>query len=313
MQFGYAVAGAGDLNGDGYADVVVGARQYSLGQMNEGAAYVFYGSQYGLAAVPGWRYESDQLSANLGYAVAGAGDLNADGYADLAIGAPFFDEGEEDEGIVHIFYGSSSGLSPLPNTSLQANRAEAWFGASVAGAGDVNADGYDDVIVGAPHANEGQDNEGMAFVYFGSESGLNPHAGWLYASDQIAAWFGCSVAPAGDVNTDGYADIVIGAYGYETDQPDEGAAFVFLGGENGPAQAYAWHGEGNKIDTRYGFSAGTAGDINRDGRADLIIGAPEYRRDEKTIMGQALLYLGTDGSTPTGSFTIHLPVVIAGN
>jgi len=308
-EYGYAVSSAGDVNGDGYDDVLVGARRYTLGQNNEGAAFLYYGSANGLSLSPNWSYQSDQEGAGLGTVVASAGDLNNDGYADIVLGAPQYEDGQVDEGAVMVFYGSAKGLSVVPDQVLEVNRSDAWFGYSVGSAGDVNHDSYDDLVVGAPHTDNGQAGEGMAFLYLGSPWGLSPAANWLVESNQLYAWFGAVVGSAGDVDADGYDDIFIGAYLYETDQPDEGAVFVFRGGPTGPRQIYDWHAEGDKVETEFGYTAATAGDVNQDGCSDLIVGAPAYKRDERIIQGRALVFHGIPNNPPPGAYHIHLPLI----
>src|SRR5947199_196981 len=115
---------------------------------------------------PGWIGESNQEAAHFGVSVAGAGDVNGDGYGDLIVGAHYYDNGQADEGRAFAYYGSPAGLSTTPNWTAESDQVAAFFGVSVAGAGDVNADGYDDVIVGAPTYDNGQRDEGRAFVYF---------------------------------------------------------------------------------------------------------------------------------------------------
>ena len=121
----------------------------------------------------------------------------------------------------------------VPATHDQGNQAGAGFGASVATAGDVNGDGYSDVIVGAPLFNNGKSEEGMVWVWHGSEDGLSELHDWHAEANLVDASFGQSVATAGDVNRDGYADIIVGATRYTAGQYWEGAAFVWLGSENG--------------------------------------------------------------------------------
>jgi hypothetical protein len=116
--FGGSVAGAGDVNGDGYADVIVGAEEYNSPTINEGAAFVFLGSAAGILdgnpATAATRLESDQLAARLGGRVAGAGDVNGDGYADVIVGAEVYDDFHSDEGAAFVFLGSAAGI---PNST----------------------------------------------------------------------------------------------------------------------------------------------------------------------------------------------------
>jgi hypothetical protein len=173
------VAGAGDVNDDGYSDVIVSAPFYDAGEIDEGAAFVFLGSAAGIAdgdpSTAATQLESDQDGARLGYSVAGAGDINGDGYADVIVGANRYDAGETHEGAAFVFLGSASGIVANGNPAnadvqLESNQAWAWLGWSVAGAGDVNNDGAPDVIVGAPTYNAGQTKEGAAFVFLSEPS-----------------------------------------------------------------------------------------------------------------------------------------------
>ena len=104
--------------------------------------------------------------------MATAGDVNGDGYSDVIVGAPRYDNGQTDEGRAFVYHGSAAGLAPPPAWTAEGNQAGADFGGSVATAGDVNGDGYSDVIVGAPVYDNGQTDEGRAFVYHGSAAGL---------------------------------------------------------------------------------------------------------------------------------------------
>lgn len=132
-----------------------------------------------------------------------------------------------------VYHGSASGLSATASWTTEGNKAGAYYGCSVATAGDVNGDGYSDVIVGAFAFMLGLDIEGMAFVYHGSASGLSVGADWTAESNPVDARFGHSVATAGDVNGDGYSDVIAGAPRYDAGQTDEGRAFVYYGNGGG--------------------------------------------------------------------------------
>ncbi|HSN77822.1 MAG TPA: integrin alpha, partial [Anaerolineae bacterium] len=291
-RFGYSVGTAGDVNGDGYADVLVGAYRYDNGQTDEGAAFVYYGGAAGLSAAQVWTAESDQADAQFGTSVGTAGDVNGDGYADVIVGAYFYDNGEADEGAAYVYHGGAAGLSAAPAWTAESDQASARFGGSVGPAGDVNGDGYADVIVGAYRYDNGQTDEGRAFVYHGGAAGLGALAAWTAESDQADAQFGLSVRTAGDVNGDGYADVVVGAYAYDNGQTDEGAAFVYHGGAAGLGVAPAWTAESDQADARFGWSVGTAGDVNGDGYADVIVGA-RYFDNGQTDEGRAFVYHGS--------------------
>jgi alpha-tubulin suppressor-like RCC1 family protein len=290
-QLGYSVAGAGDVNGDGYADVIVGARGYAAGTPIEGAAFVYHGGAEGVRdgdpTTANAQIESDQANAFLGWSVASAGDVNSDGYADVIVGAPTYDAGESDEGAAFVFHGSASGIGDgdpaNAATQLESDQGSSNFGVSVAGAGDVNGDGYADVIVGADYYDAGESNEGAAFVFHGGVTGIadgDPtSAAAQLESDQHGGRLGFSVAGAGDMNGDGFADVIAGALTYVADTTG-GAAFVFHGsptgiGDGDPATAAA-RLESDQVSALLGYSVASAGDVNGDGYADVIVGAPSY-------------------------------------
>ena len=308
VSFGASVSSAGDLNGDGYADVIVGAPEYDSGDLAEGAAFVFLGSAAGITSESVGtalsRLESDQADARLGGCVAGAGDVNGDGYADVIVGASGYDAGEADEGAAFVFLGSASGIAggdpTASDTQLESNQAVAWLGTSVSGVGDVNGDGYADVIVGAPTYDAGEVDEGAAFLYLGGASGIadgGPTAADAQLEgDQAGAWFGFSVSGAGDVNGDGYADLIVGASDYAAGESYEGAAFIFLGSasgisDGGPATADTQL-ESNQANAYLGWSVSGAGDVNGDGYADVIVGSAAYEAGE-TVEGAAFVFLGS--------------------
>jgi hypothetical protein len=224
--FGYSVSTAGDVNGDGYSDVIVGAYSFDNGQSNEGRAFVFHGSSSGVSTTTTWSAESDNASASFGYSVSTAGDVNGDGYSDVLVGAYNYTNGQTEEGRAYVFHGSSSGLSTTADWTRESNVASAYFGNAVSTAGDVNGDGYSDIIVGAYGYTNGQNKEGRAYVFHGSSSGLSTTANWTVESNLALAAFGTSVSGAGDVNSDGYADAIVGSALYTTGDSHEGRAFV---------------------------------------------------------------------------------------
>jgi hypothetical protein len=290
--FGNSVAGAGDMNGDGIDDVIVGASLWDSGQTDEGAAFVYYGVSgsgipNGDSTTADIRLESDQASANFGIAVAGAGDVNGDGRADVIVSAPLYDSGETDEGAVFVFPGGMGATGNPTDASIriESNQASGTLATSVAGAGDVNGDGYADFILGSLFGSNGEAGEGRAFVFLGGAGGFNGDLTSAYASlesNQMFALLGSSVAGAGDVNGDGYADVIVGAGLYDAGETDEGAAFVYLGGNAGMVDgnldtlgahaAVFAAGENDAL----GFRVASAGDVNGDGYGDIAMGAPGF-------------------------------------
>jgi hypothetical protein len=293
-EFGFSVGSAGDVNGDGYADVVVGARSFTNGEANEGRAFGYHGSAAGLAVVPAWTAESDQNGAAFGNSVGTAGDVNGDGYSDVIVGAEGYDSGQTDEGRVFAYHGSAGGLSASAAWTAEGNQSSAYFGGSVGTAGDVDGDGYSDVIVGARLHDNGQSNEGRAFVYEGSATGLSANPVWTAESDQADASLGYSVGTAGDVNGDGYADVIVGAWLYANGQNGEGRALAYHGSAAGLSTSPSWVAESNQAFALFGASVGTAGDVNGDGYADVLVGSYGYDNGQ-TDEGRAFLYYGNDG------------------
>jgi hypothetical protein len=294
-HYGFAVASAGDVNGDGYSDVIIGAPEFDGGETNEGRAFLYLGSPSGLSATPAWTAEGNQANASFGLSVAAAGDINGDGYSDVIVGVPRFDHDADtfEEGVAQVFLGSSGGLQTTPACTLHSGpQNTARFGWSVAGAGDVNGDGYADVVVGAYLFDNGQANEGQAFVYHGSASGLITTPAWTAENNQANAWFGYAVAGAGDVNGDGYADVLIGANYYDSPQVDAGQACLYYGSSTGLSPSSSWTLNGTQANAWLGISVAGAGDVNGDGYADLVVGAPQYNSGQ-TAEGQATVYLGS--------------------
>lgn len=257
-----------------------------------------------------WQVEGNQRDALFGWSVASAGDVNGDGFSDVIVGAPQFDNGEISEGRVFVFHGSSDGLATLADWTAESNQHQAKFGYAVATAGDVNGDGYSDVIIGAPwfdngQGYEGEGNEGRAYVYYGGTNGLNSTPAWTAESNRLNAFFGVAVATAGDVNGDGYSDVIIGAYGYHNDEnpddqinddhPYEGGVFVYHGSDNGLAVDAAWIMEGNQADLRLGSVVASAGDVKGDGFSAVIIGVPHFSNGQNNEGGAYVFYGGASG------------------
>ena len=307
-NFGTSVATAGDVDGDGNDDVIVGAPEYTsdpINQDSEGAAFVYHGSDIKKnTTAPAWDVESDHPNFVFGTSVATAGDVDADGYADVIIGVPGYDGGQyggqeqNKEGAAFVYHGSIVGLTTL-NWTVESNQTGASLGWSVATAGDVNGDGYDDVIVGAPwYDKDGNDECGAAFVYHGSPSGLKNEANWHGESNQKGSYFGISVSTACDVNNDGYADIIVGADYYDNDQTNTGAVFVYHGSTSGLRPTTSWTEESTQENSYFGASVAAAGDVNKDGFSDVVIGAPSFDTTANNESGAAFLYHGG----PEGSF-----------
>jgi hypothetical protein len=329
-NFGWAVATAGDVNGDGFSEVIIGAPGYDGDQANAGRVYLYYGSADGLGSNPDWTDEGDQVKAGLGNAAGTAGDINGDGYTDVVVAADQYDNGQVDEGRAYAYYGSQGGLSPDPDWMGESDQATARFGCAVNSAGDVNGDGYADAIIGACLYDHHplKMNEGAAFVWYGSAGGFGAdgtpgNAGWMAAGDQKNAQFGFSVDTAGDVDGDGFADIIIGAPYYDIGPENDGRVFVYHGSQAGLSPTARWSAEsGNIGGAQFGYAVSAAGDVNGDGYSDVIVGAPFYDHTDPvnpTVpdVGLVSLYTGNGADSldlrlrqlqPDGSPLAHLGI-----
>jgi len=222
--FGISVRGAGDVNGDGFDDVIVGAYANDNGGAGAGAAYIFYGGA-AMDAAADLVLTGEAVNDHFGIAVSGAGDVNGDGFDDVLVGASDNDAGGLGSGRAYVFFGGP-GTDDVPDLTLTGEAADSYFGAAVASAGDVNADGFGDVMVGSAANDAGGSDAGRAYVYFGGP-GADDVADVIMTGVASNDYLGTSVAGAGDVNEDGFGDVVVGAPGVDTGGNEAGGAYVY--------------------------------------------------------------------------------------
>ncbi|MBK8983713.1 MAG: FG-GAP repeat protein [Ignavibacteria bacterium] len=283
-EFGYSVSGAGDVNGDGYQDVIVGVPFNDAGGVNAGRVYIYFGG-VNFNSSPD-KIFTGTTGVQLGYSVSGAGDVNGDGYDDVIIGLPAY---STNTGRAYIYLGGSN-MNLVVDAILTGEATNNYFGTSVSDAGDVNGDGFADVIVGAPN---NASNTGEAYIYYGG-SVLNNAVDVTLNQGLANNLFGLSVSKAGDFNGDGFGDVIVGASGYLT---NVGRAYIYYGGSpmNSTADNISFGFISNEF---YGYSVSDAGDFNGDGYSDVVIGAYGH----SLSMGRAYILYG--GATPDNTVDV---------
>lgn len=352
-ESGGSISGIGDVNGDGFQDLLIGARWgEKVKDFYSGTAYVIFGSNLGFAknisleslnGTNGYRIGGSAASDRFGNAVSSAGDFNGDGIADFIIGAPRMDGGGPSSGGAAVIFGRK-GAAPLGTANgtldidslngqngfrIHGEFSADFAGQSVASAGDVNGDGISDIIVGAYNAYDSQGTAtGASYVLFGRKADANnPFAadfslksvdgvnGFKINGVQPQDGSGISVTSAGDLNGDGVADLAIGAHHANQNQlTDSGAVYIVFGRNrakdgafpkvlelqqlkpDSTAANYGFTIEGLNTGDLTGISVANAGDINADGVSDLIIGAK--RVDNNGIdSGSAYVIFGKKTAT----------------
>ncbi len=335
---GSTVASAGDINGDGYSDIVIGAIYASPNSRSQaGTSYVIFGKAtsfadidlLSLTSAQGFKILGAASGDNSGNSVASAGDINGDGYNDIVIGA--LKIGGYYGISTYVIFGKASGFIDIDLSSLSNTQGFRVFGAgngynligySVSGAGDVNGDGYSDIVIGTYQASLTSTNSaGTSYVMFGKASGftdinlssLNSTRGFRVIGVAASDASGSSVASAGDVNGDGYSDIVIGAYLADPkSRTDAGTAYVIFGKASGftdinlasLTSTQGFNILGAASGDNSGNSVASAGDVNGDGYSDIVIGASGASPNSRSYAGAAyIIYNSAASYSPSASPT----------
>jgi hypothetical protein len=350
---GWDVSSAGDINGDGLADIMVGATNGDDGGASAGEAYVVFGTADGfgrdiggrqvidltaLSATEGFIIQGDKSGDLAGSGVSLAGDVNGDGFDDMIVGARFGDDGGTSAGEAYVVFGAAggfgsdfserrvldlTGLSATEGFIIQGDTADDDFGHNVASAGDVNGDGFDDMIVGAFRGDDGGKDAGEAYVVYGATgdfgrdvggrqvidlSSLSGAEGFIIQGDKAGDFAGFDVSSAGDVNGDGFDDMIVGAFRGDNAGVDAGEAYVVFGSDgnfgrnvggrqvvdlSGLSAAEGFIIQGDTAGDLTGLDVSSAGDLDGDGFADLIVGA-HLGDDGGTDAGEAYVVFGRD-------------------
>jgi hypothetical protein len=254
-----------DLNGDGYADVIIGVPNRNS---DKGTVLIFDGSSTGVPSTPSTTISGFSDGERFGFAVSKGGDINADGFDDLIVGAPTYDiTGLENVGATYVFLGSADSVPTSPSNTVSGQYDNGTLGACVSSAGDVNGDGFDDVIT----TSIGVDNRrGAAFIYEGSASGMSTVASTVLAGSAEDDVFGAFCTSAGDIDNDGFSDILIGAIGYED---YSGGVFVYYGSDTGIPSTADQVFQGTPLEHDETALIARVGDLNDDGFDDVAIGS----------------------------------------
>lgn len=238
----------------------------------------------------------------LGFNITNAGDLNNDGWNDIAIGAPYFNT---NQGAVYVFYGGDWDMTTLnqgnANRTISGSSGD-YFGWSVSTAGDVDGDGNDELLIGAPGSDDGGTDSGAAYIY-DLDSGVSYKT--KYIGGEAGDAFGTSMCALGDIDEDGWDDFAVGAPKNNTrdgQSADQGAVHIFHGNDSLLTVNYAedanmtlnWGSSGDW----FGQSIANAGDVDGDGNVDLYVGAPMTDVDGTSDAGAVYLY--TDIFRPFG-------------
>ncbi len=368
--FGNSMRAAGDVNGDGFGDVIIGAYYQNDDALDmngafvdnaSGVAYVLFGKSTGFSPPPdlnnlqstdGFRILGSDRS-DTGTAVSGGGDINGDGFDDLVVASPNYSRYTEDQVSLsssYVIFGKANntdvelsdidtGASDSVGFRLTGFKNSTFNTRdSISTGGDINGDGFDDVVFGAPQTVISSTVVGAAYVVFGKENGfanldvtdLNGTTGFTFTDsargyDSRLAYIGAAVSLEGDVNGDGFDDLVVGAPGqnkYRNSAEEyDGEVYVIFGRSSfsGTATIQATSLTGSSStgfaatglenqQARTGSSVGSGGDVNGDGIDDLVIGAPGDGYGYGSAAGRAYVVfgktnLGTGGTLALESLT----------
>ncbi|MEZ4392952.1 MAG: FG-GAP-like repeat-containing protein [Polyangiales bacterium] len=274
LTYGAAIAGLGDVDGDGFGDFAVARPSYFNNQ--DGTVFVYSGAAGGLRgwdgtgrALPSTTLRGASTQDNgFGRSLAGVGDLDGDGYADLVVGAP--PRGTVTPGEVCVHLGGPAGLAATPTRIPAPQALPAIFGSTVAGAGDLNGDGLADFA-----ASGGTRADPLVYVFYGARAGPRTTPDVVLRPPETALNFGNDIVGVGDVDRDGWADLAVSATG----APGGGRVYIYRGGPSGVDATAPYALRSAEASTLFGMSLGSHGDVDGDGAPDLVVGDAFFDRE----------------------------------
>lgn len=272
----------GDVNGDGFPDLAVGLPSVDD---DTGEVLVFHGNAAASWSVPSTRITPTQRGEYFGFFGQSHGDFNRDGFDDLIVGSTHYEQWAVHNGRAQLFLGSKDGIQtnavwvatyPLSaRPHIDANHHQ-YFGNSIV-VDDFNRDGLSDAIVAAPFSEQNDPDEGIVFGYYGvtSPPGLPSAFNWRVQANRPHAVLGLMAERAGDVNGDGFPDLLLGAPDFGNGQLREGLVALFLGSRHGLGTEPVWTLESQDTHCRLGTYGAGVGDLNGDGFDDLVVSQVE--------------------------------------
>lgn len=290
---------ARDVNKDGFMDLFIGNPRWSN---DAGRVELYLGSASGLAQRFAWAVAGSEQEGLLGHTFVCL-DANGDGRLDLAVTSLKF---RQWAGRVQLFLGTNTDalLAASPAWTEDGPHREFGFGTALAALGDLDRDGRDELGVGIPSHKRGSGWPGRACVYYGAPNGLEAAARWSYSGHSADSGLGYSLGAVGDVNGDGWSDLLIGQPGMGPLFTQRGGAYVFLGGPNGLPELPSWSVMSMRAGDATGHGVTPLGDINHDGLADFAVSSPHFTslEEDRPLTGRIDIFFGHKSAYAPGGF-----------